>query len=178
MSFADTSTLGTGPTFLGKSIPRQVASSLSHETEAHARRVFVFARLLALRDARLPITHGRNAFFFALGPHRFATVRTHRARRFRSIFRRLFCSSCAGIDREHHGRRSKCGRWFRNGFCRVRLIRGEHFRRAVIDPGTKLPHSRFGVFDAIASLSKRIKLQPLVPTRCTNGRFDLAGVVK
>lgn len=178
MSFADISTLRTGPTFLGKSIPRQVASSLSHETETHARGVLVFARRLALRDARLPITHGRNAFFFALGPRRFAAARTYRAGWFRRIVRRFVRNGCSRIDNEKHGRGRKRCRWFRNGFCRMRLIRRERFRRAVVGPATKLPHPRFGVFDAIARLSKRIKLQPLVPTRGANGRFDLARVIE
>jgi hypothetical protein len=178
MSFADTSTLGTGPTFLRKSKRWRAASSLSHETGAHTRRVLVVACLLALRNTHLPIAHERNALFFALGPHRFATAGARRTRWLRRIVRRFFWSGCTRIHHEKHGRRSKRSRWLRNGFRRVRLIRSEHFRRTVVEPFTKLPHAQFGVFDAISSLSKRIKLQPLAPTRRTNGRFDRTSIIK
>jgi hypothetical protein len=54
----------------------------------------------------------------------------------------------------------------------------ESFRCDVVVATAKLSHPRFGVFNAISRLSKRIKLQPLVPTRRTDGWFGLAGIVE
>lgn len=136
-----------------------------------------FARFFALGDARLPIAHRRDAFFFALRPRCIATARAFGAGRFHGVIRFFFGLGGPGIEHEHHGWRSEGGRGFRNSFSRMRLA-GEKLGCAKVIASAKLAHAVLGVFDPIASLSKRIKLQPLVPTRSANGGFDIGVVIE
>lgn len=135
------------------------------------------ARFFALGDAGLPIAHRRDAFFFALRPRCVTATRAFGSGRLRRVIRFFFRLGGPSVEHEHHGWRSESRRRFGNGFGRMRLT-GEKLGRALVIAAAKLAHAVLGVFDPIAGLSKRIELEPLVPTRCANGGFDVGVVVE
>lgn len=132
------------------------------------------ARLFALGDARLPITHRRHAFFFALEPSVVACGRTRGAGRFGLLVVLLFRSCEARVDDEQHGWRGQRGRRFGNGVRSTRFTRQFLRGSIVTEAQSSEPHGR--VVDTIRGLSKRIKLEPFVPARDAHRGFDISGV--
>jgi len=57
-------------------------------------------------------------------------------------------------------------------------IVGVNFGRPAVVSTSKLAHAIFRIFDAIASLSERIKLEPFVPASGADGWFALGCIVE